>query len=84
MGALVSRIWHLKSVSAVFTTLAGGTEDAASKPAFASLLASIWNELTRGSIGTIPASEETTNTQRFEEDVSNWHLIVSSMNGDPV
>jgi PAS domain S-box-containing protein len=24
--------------------------------------------LTRGSIGTIPASEETTNTQRFEED----------------
>jgi len=25
-------------------------------------------ELTRGSIGTIPASEETTNTQRFEAD----------------
>jgi hypothetical protein len=25
-------------------------------------------ELTRGIIGTIPASEETTNTQRFEED----------------
>src|ERR1700730_3861652 len=28
-------------------------------------------ELTRGIIGTIPASEETTNTQRFEED-SGW------------
>jgi hypothetical protein len=25
-------------------------------------------ELTRGNIGTIPASEETTNTQRFEEE----------------
>lgn len=35
---------NLKSVSAVFRTLAGGTEDAASKPALASLLASIWND----------------------------------------
>jgi nitrite reductase (NADH) large subunit len=35
---------NLKSVSAVFRTLAGGTEDAASKPALAFLLASIWND----------------------------------------
>ena len=35
---------NLKSVSAVFRTLAAGTEDAASKPALASLLASIWND----------------------------------------
>jgi nitrite reductase (NADH) large subunit len=33
----------LKSVSAVFKALAGGLEDAASKPALASLLATIWN-----------------------------------------
>ncbi|QGM44671.1 nitrite reductase large subunit NirB [Methylocystis heyeri] len=33
----------LKSVSAVFDALAGGVEDAASKPALASLLATIWN-----------------------------------------
>jgi NAD(P)H-nitrite reductase large subunit len=35
---------NLKSVSAVFRTLAGGNEDAGSKPALASLLASIWND----------------------------------------
>jgi nitrite reductase (NADH) large subunit len=34
---------ELKSVSAVFATLAGGVEDAASKPALASLLATLWN-----------------------------------------
>ena len=33
---------HLKSVSAVFKTLAGGKEDAASKPGLASLLITIW------------------------------------------
>ncbi len=33
----------LKSVSSVFKALAGGLEDAASKPALASLLATIWN-----------------------------------------
>jgi nitrite reductase [NAD(P)H] large subunit len=33
----------LKSVSAVFKALAGGAEDAASKPALASLLATIWH-----------------------------------------
>lgn len=35
---------NLKSVSAVFEALAGGMEDAASKPALASLLATIWND----------------------------------------
>jgi nitrite reductase (NADH) large subunit len=35
---------NLKSVSAVFKALAGGTEDAESKPALASLLATIWND----------------------------------------
>src|SRR4030088_3191279 len=44
-----------------------------SRPApwrFASLVGTdaFAGELTRGSIGTIPASEETTNTQRFEAD----------------
>jgi nitrite reductase (NADH) large subunit len=34
----------LKSVSSVFKALAGGLEDAASKPALASLLATIWND----------------------------------------
>jgi nitrite reductase (NADH) large subunit len=34
----------LKSVSAVFQTLAGGKEDPASKPGLASLLKSLWNE----------------------------------------
>jgi NAD(P)H-nitrite reductase large subunit len=34
----------LKSVSSVFKALAGGVEDAASKPALASLLATIWND----------------------------------------
>jgi nitrite reductase (NADH) large subunit len=33
----------LKSVSAVFAALAGGIEDAASKPALASLLATLWH-----------------------------------------
>ena len=33
----------LRSVSAVFASLAGGVEDAASKPALASLLSTIWN-----------------------------------------
>jgi nitrite reductase (NADH) large subunit len=33
----------LKSVSAVFSDLAGGVEDPASKPALASLLATLWN-----------------------------------------
>jgi nitrite reductase (NADH) large subunit len=33
----------LKSVSAVFAALAGGVEDPASKPALASLLATLWN-----------------------------------------
>ena len=33
----------LKSVSAVFASLADGVEDAASKPALASLLATVWN-----------------------------------------
>lgn len=33
----------LKSVSSVFDVLAGGVEDAASKPALASLLATVWN-----------------------------------------
>jgi nitrite reductase (NADH) large subunit len=33
----------LKSVSSVFKALAGGNEDAASKPALASLLATLWN-----------------------------------------
>jgi len=33
---------HLKSVSAVFKALAGGKEDAASKPGLASLLITIW------------------------------------------
>ncbi len=35
---------NLKSVSAVFNALAGGREDAASKPPLASLLATIWND----------------------------------------
>jgi nitrite reductase (NADH) large subunit len=34
---------ELKSVSAVFGALAGGVEDPASKPALASLLATLWN-----------------------------------------
>jgi nitrite reductase [NAD(P)H] large subunit len=34
----------LKSVSAVFKALAGGVEDAASKPALASLLVTLWNK----------------------------------------
>lgn len=34
----------LKSVSAVFKMLAGGVEDAASKPALASLLATLWHK----------------------------------------
>ena len=34
---------ELKSVSAVFAALAAGIEDAASKPALASLLATLWN-----------------------------------------
>jgi nitrite reductase (NADH) large subunit len=34
----------LKSVSSVFKALAGGLENAASKPALASLLATIWND----------------------------------------
>ena len=37
-------------------------------------------ELTRGSIGTIPASEETTNTQRFEAD----SLADEAVNSEPV
>jgi nitrite reductase (NADH) large subunit len=37
---------NLKSVSAVFRTLAGGTEDAASKPALASLLATLASSMT--------------------------------------
>jgi nitrite reductase (NADH) large subunit len=39
-----AREQNLKSVSSVFKTLAGGAEDAASKPALASLLATIWND----------------------------------------
>ena len=35
---------NLKSVSAVFAALAGGKEDATSKPPLASLLATIWND----------------------------------------
>ncbi len=35
---------NLKSVSAVFAALAGGVEDAASKPALASLLITVWNK----------------------------------------
>jgi len=35
---------QLKSVSAVFAALAGGVEDAASKPALASLLITLWND----------------------------------------
>ena len=35
---------NLRSVSAVFKALAGGMEDAASKPALASLLITLWNE----------------------------------------
>jgi nitrite reductase (NADH) large subunit len=38
------RAQGLKSVSAVFGALAGGVEDAASKPALASLLITIWNK----------------------------------------
>jgi hypothetical protein len=37
-------------------------------------------ELTRGSFGTIPASEETTNTQRFEAD----SLADEPVSGEPV
>jgi nitrite reductase (NADH) large subunit len=39
----VIRERELKSVSAVFAALAGGVEDPASKPALASLLATLWN-----------------------------------------
>jgi nitrite reductase (NADH) large subunit len=35
---------ELKSVSSVFAALAGGIEDAASKPALASLLITLWND----------------------------------------
>jgi nitrite reductase (NADH) large subunit len=38
------RAQGLKSVSAVFGALAGGVEDAASKPALASLLSTIWHK----------------------------------------
>jgi nitrite reductase (NADH) large subunit len=34
---------ELKSVSSIFDALAGGVEDAASKPALASLLSTVWN-----------------------------------------
>ncbi len=39
----VIRERELKSVSSVFASLAGGIEDPASKPALASLLATLWN-----------------------------------------
>ena len=38
------RTQNLKSVSSVFRALAGGREDASSKPALASLLATIWHK----------------------------------------